>query len=79
MAETNTNTNNTQKAVTFEALEEASKLLATKEEVKEQIASAVGSIANITFATTEEVLALFQPKASGGDEDDGTGETPPQE
>ena len=72
MAETNTN--NGTKAVTFEAFEEASKLLATKEEVKEQIADAVGSIANITFATTEEVLALFKKKEPDTDSETSGGE-----
>lgn len=78
MAETNPT--NTQKAVTLESMEELSKIVATKEEVTQQIADAVATCANITFATTEEVLALFQPKApSGGSENDGTSETTPQE
>lgn len=66
--EENTTITNTQKAVTLESLEEASKLLATKAEVTQQIADAVATCANITFATTEEVLALFQPKTQNPDE-----------
>lgn len=69
MAETNT----TQKAVTLESLAEVSKIVATKEEVKQQIADAVATCANIAYATTEEVLALFKPKApvDGGSESGG--------
>jgi len=62
MAETNT-TPNTEKAVTLESLEAASAFIATKEEVDEKIAAAISTCANLTFATTEEVLALFQKKA----------------
>jgi len=52
----------TQKAVTLEALQAAAPLIATKEEVKKQIeAAALGSV---VFATTEEVLALFQEAAT---------------
>lgn len=64
MAETNTNA--TQKAVTLESLEAASELIATKAEVTQQIADAVATCATLAYATTEEVLALFQPKASSG-------------
>ena len=68
MEETNA-TPNSQKALSLESFAEASKLLATKEEVKEQIAEAVSTCANIAFATTEEVLALFQktPAAPEGE------------
>ena len=67
MAEPNT-VPNSQKALSLESFEEASKLLATKEEVDEKIAEAVSTCANIAFATTEEVLALFQktPATSEG-------------
>ncbi len=51
----------TNKAVSLAALQEASALIATKAEVAEQIeAAALGSV---TFATTEEVLALFRETA----------------
>lgn len=62
MAETNTTT---QKAVSLESLTEASKLIATKAEVQQQISDAVANPAGITFATTEEVLALFRKDAAG--------------
>ncbi len=53
-----------QKPVTLESLLAASDLIATKEVVDEKIrAAALGGV-EIKFATTEEVLALFQtPKA----------------
>ena len=50
MAETTTTITNAEKAVSLESLEEASKLIATKAEVKQQIAEAVTACANITFA-----------------------------
>lgn len=53
--------NTTRKVVTLEALEAASAQIATKAEVeavKQQIAE--GAAAGVTYATTEEVLALFQ-------------------
>ena len=61
----------TQKAVTLESLGEASKLIATKAEVKQQIAEAVSAVAGIAFASTEEVLALFKEKTQepGSDTD----------
>ncbi len=46
------------KVVTFEAMQEVSKLLATKAQVTKQIEAA--GLAEVTPATTEEVLALFQ-------------------
>lgn len=61
MAETTT----VQKVVTLESLAEASKLLATKTEVTQQIADAVATCANIAYASTEEVLSLFKPATSG--------------
>ena len=60
MAETTTTITNAEKAVSLESLEEASKLIATKAEVKKQIADAVTACANITVASTEEVLDLFR-------------------
>ena len=58
--EENTTITNAEKAVSLESLAEASKLIATKAEVKKQIADAVTACANITFASTEEVLDMFQ-------------------
>ena len=58
------NTNTTQKVVTLESLEEASKLLATKKEVDAKIKDAVSTCASIAFATTEEVLAIFGKTAA---------------
>ena len=63
MAETTTTITNAEKAISMESLEEASKLIATKAEVKQQIAEAVTACANITFASTAEVLKLFQADA----------------
>ncbi len=48
----------TQKAVTLEALQAAAALIATKSEVTKQIQEA--ALGGITYATTDEVLALFQ-------------------
>lgn len=55
----------TQKVVTLEALGAASALIATKAEVakvKEQVENI--ETGGVTYATTEEVLALFQETAS---------------
>lgn len=49
-----------QKAVTLESLRAASDLIATKTEVDKKIQEASLDGAGVTFATTEEVLALFQ-------------------
>ena len=59
--------NTTQKAVTLDALQAAAPLIATKAEVaKEQIQNI--EAAGVTYATTEEVLALFkEPEPSGGE------------
>jgi len=54
---------NTNKAVSLAGLQAASALIATKAEVKEQIEAA--SLGSVTFATNEEILALFQEPASG--------------
>lgn len=62
MAETTTITN-AEKAISMESFAEASKLIATKAEVKQQIAEAVTACAKITFASTAEVLKLFQADA----------------
>lgn len=55
-------TNTQQKAVTLEALREASALIATKAEVKSEVKKQMdeAGLTGVTFATTEEVLALFQ-------------------
>lgn len=59
-----------QKVVTLDALQEAAPLIATKAEVakvEEQVKTI--EAASVTYATTEEVLALFkEPEPSGGDE-----------
>lgn len=64
--------NTTQKAVTLEALQAAAPLIATKAEVakvEEQVKSI--EAASVTYATTEEVLALFkEPEPSGGETTD---------
>lgn len=61
MAEPNTNTVPTgEQAVSMASLAEASKLIATKAEVKQQIKEAVTGCAKIVFASTEDVLALFR-------------------
>lgn len=52
--------NNKQKLVTLGNLEALSGVLATKEEVKEQIKDATEDTPSFEFATDEEVLALFQ-------------------
>ena len=61
--------NTTQKAVTLDALQAAAPLIATKAEVakvKEQIQNI--EAAGVTYATPEEVLALFkEPEPSGGE------------
>lgn len=57
----------TQKVVTLGSLEAASALIATKAEVakvKEQVENL--EMGGVTYATTEEVLALFQETASAG-------------
>ncbi len=64
--EENTTITNAEKAVSLESLAEASKLIATKAEVKKQIADAVTACANITFASTEAVLDLFRMDEAPG-------------
>ena len=48
------------KAVTLESLAAASDLIATKAEVRKQIEEVQLGGGSVEFATTEEVLALFQ-------------------
>lgn len=60
----------TKKAVDLEAFRAASELIATKAEVKKAIAEAQLAGSGVEYATTEEVLALFQ------DSDSGDAETP---
>lgn len=59
--------NTTQKAVTLDALQAAAPLIATKAEVakvEEQVKTI--EAASVTYATTEEVLALFkEPEPAG--------------
>ena len=64
--EENTTITNAEKAVSLESLAEASKLIATKAEVKKQIADAVTACAIITFASTEAVLDLFRMDEAPG-------------
>lgn len=64
--EENTTITNAEKAVSLESLAEASKLIATKAEVKKQIADAVTACANITSASTEAVLDLFRMDEAPG-------------
>ena len=64
--EENTTITNAEKAVSLESLAEASKLIATKAEVKKQIADAVTACANITFASTEAVLDLLRMDEAPG-------------
>ena len=73
MEENNNTVPNSQKAVSMESLAALSEIIPTKEEVDEKINAAVSTCASIAFATTEEVLALFQKKPAG------TPETPEEE
>lgn len=60
------------KAVSFSDLAEAAKLIATKAEVKrvQDNVDAIGG--GVAYATTEEVLALFQEPAQSGGTESGT-------
>ena len=65
MAENNSSVQNEQapvEVVTAESLRAASEYIATKEYVKKEISNAVSTCANITFASTEEILSMFRPK-----------------
>lgn len=62
MAET---TNDPKKVITFEAFQAASALIPSKEEVAKQIQDAGG--AQFVPVTTEEVVALFQNRTTGGE------------
>lgn len=58
----------TKKAVDLEAFRAASELIATKAEVTKAIAEAQFA-GGVEYATTEEVLALFQDSGSAGTSD----------
>lgn len=59
--------NTNKKVVAFDDFAEAAKLIATKAEVKavEDQVKNIGT-GGVTYATTEEVLALFQETAAEG-------------
>lgn len=65
---------NQQKVVTLEAMAAVAPLLVTKteltEEVRKQIAELPQEGIGLEFATTEEILALFQDNAQSEDQDD---------
>lgn len=62
-----------QKAVTLEAMAAVAPLLATKVELKAEVKKQIEELpqdgATFEFATTEEVLALFQEPEQGTDDE----------